>query len=384
MFVHTTHLPQLLKVEHYTDSAVAKAEVQTLFEPGWHCVGVLAELPQVGSYLTHELLGRPIIVWRTEDGVHTFLNVCTHRFSTLTDRPQGCSPGRLKCQYHGWEYDHHGNTCKIPDAQSFRPLKKGELGLREYRTELVGEAIFMTFNDEAIDLRTYLGPTMVELLEKWFTPQHRLTLVSDMVLNCNWKIAVENILESYHIACVHSKTFSEWPTPEHSTHRFFDHSDHYIHDFTDEPRYARPEKMISGLIGRAPDYQWHHLLRYPNVVLGGADPFRYVQMIWPVTPETCRSRIITMHDTGPKNSWWAWVLHRCLYRFGRYSSRQIQMEDAAIYPSVHRGTAVADRPHGGGLISVREERIFAFQRYLLQALGEAQPDESAMIQVGSE
>ncbi len=372
MFVHDSHLPQRLQVAQYTDPDWARRERETLFEPGWHAVGALAELPNVGDYLTQEILGRPIIVWRTDDGVHTFLNVCTHRFSTLTDKPRGCFAERIKCQYHGWEYDHQGNTCKIPDAQSFRPLKKGELGLREYRTETLGQLIFMTFDDAAPELRTFLGPTYVELIERWFTPQHRLTLATTLDLDCNWKIVVENILESYHIACVHPKSFAEYPSAEHSTHRFEATYDHYIHDFTDEPRYAKPERLISRLIGRPPDYQWHHLLRYPNVVLGGADPFHYVQMIWPTSPETCRSRWITMHDTGPRDSWWAFLLHRGLYRYGRHISKQVQQEDAAIYPSVHRGTAVHDRPHGGGLISVREERIFAFQDYLLKTMNGAE------------
>lgn len=370
MFVHQTHLPQLLKVEHYSDAAWAAREQEQLFEPGWHCVGTLAEFPQVGSYRTLELLGRPLIVWNCEEGVRTFLNVCTHRFSTLTDRPSGCAAKRLKCQYHGWEYDSQGNTCKIPDAQSFRPLKKGELGLREYRTEIVGQMIFVTLSDAAPDVRTFLGSTIVDFLTQWFTPQHRITNITDRVLECNWKIVAENILESYHIACVHPSSFKDWPIPEHSTHRFFDTYDHYIHDFVDEPRYAKPEKTISWLLGRAPDYQWHHLLRYPNIVLGGADPFRYVQMIWPMGPSRCRSRWITMHDSGPLDSWWAFLMHRCLYRFGRYTARQVQEEDARIYPSVHQGTVATDRPHGGGLISVREERIFAFQKYVLRAMGE--------------
>jgi choline monooxygenase len=370
MFIHDTHLPQRLAVGHYTDPDVARQEIDRLFEPAWHCVGAVAELPNPGDFLTHDILGRPVIVWNTTEGIRSYLNVCTHRFSTLTEKRQGCFAGRMKCQYHGWEYDADGNTCKIPDAQSFRPLKKGELGLRMYRTEVVGQLIFMTFNDAAADLRTWLGPTFVDLMERWFTPQHRLTLTSELDLDCNWKVVIENILESYHIACVHPKSFQDYPIPEHSTHQFFETYDHYIHDFTDEPRYANPEKWVSRFIGRAPDFQWHHLLRYPHVVLGGADPFRYLQMVWPTSPTTCRSRWITMHDSGPLGSWWAFLMHRALYRYGRYISKQVQQEDAAIYPAVHRGTAVADRPHGGGLISVREERIFAFQDYVLKHLSD--------------
>jgi choline monooxygenase len=373
MFVSETHLPQLLSVSHYTDSEFAQREQDALFRPGWHAVAVTDQLPKVGDYLTTNLLGRPLIIWRTDAGVKAFLNVCTHRFSTLTDRPQGSCPGKLKCQYHGWEYDGDGNTCKIPDAQSFRPLKKGELGLREYRTETVGQLIFVTLSSDAPSVREYLGGEMVELCERWFSPQHRLTLVSDMPLACNWKIAVENVLESYHIACVHPKSFSEYPQADHCTHAFHPTFDHYIHDFADEPRYAKPERTVAWFIGRPPDYQWHHLLRYPNVILGGAGPWHYIQMIWPTGPATSRSLWITMHDAGPRGGWWPFLMHRALYRYGRVVARQVQQEDAIIYPSVHRGTAAPDRPHGGGLISAREERIFAFQEAVLRGTGEPLP-----------
>lgn len=373
MFVTETHLPQLLSVSHYTDPQFYERELEALFRPGWHAVAVLEQLPNVGDYLTAELYGRPLIVWHTANGLKTFLNVCTHRFSTLTDQSHGSCPGRLKCQYHGWEYDGDGNTCKIPDAQSFRPLKKGELGLREYRTETVGQVVFVTLSDTSPPVRDYLGPEIVELFEHWFTPQHRLTLVSPMELSCNWKIALENILESYHIACVHPKSFSEYPQAEHCTHEFHPTYDHYVHDFTDEPRYAKSERTIAKLIGRPPDYQWHHVLRYPNLIVGGAGPWHYVQMVHPTSPTTCRSLWITMHDSGPRASWWAFLLHRVLYRYGRHVALQVQREDAVVYPSVHRGTAAPDRPHGGGLISAREERIFAFQELVLRATGEPLP-----------
>lgn len=368
MFQHSNHLPQRLQPDHYDSPEQHARELTACFEPAWHCVGVLEQLPRVGDFLTLQILDRPLIVWRTApDQVKTFLNVCTHRFSTLNDRPCGHAAERLKCQYHGWEYDQDGNTCKIPDAQSFRPLKKGELGLREYRTEQVGQLIFVTFNAQAVDLRTFLGAELVELCERWFTPQHRLTIVNDRELACNWKIVVENVLESYHIACVHPKSFADYPPPEHCHHDFHPTYDHYTHDFTDEPRYAKPERIVARLIGREPDYCWHHLLRYPHVIVGGAGPWHYVQMIWPTSPTTCFSRWITMHDSGPRDRWWSFLLHRGLYRYGRRMARQVQDEDAAIYPKVQQGTSVTDRPHSGGLISVREERIFAFQDYILES-----------------
>lgn len=373
MFVSQTHLPQLLAEAHYVDRAFHEREIDALFMPGWHCVGVADQFPREGDYRTTELFGRPLLCWRVENRFRVFLNVCAHRFCTLTDRPCGRAAGHIKCQYHGWEYDETGNTCRIPDAQSFRPLKKGELGLKEYRTETVGQLIFMTFSDAAPSLAEFLGPELMEICQTWFSPDHRITLVNDLALRCNWKIAIENVLESYHIACVHPQTFTQFPDQARCTHDFHATYDHYIDDYRNHPSSARGERFIQALIGAPTEYRWHHILRYPNVVLGGATPWHYIQMIWPVAPDASRSLTFLMHYSGPKGSAWAFLLHRALKRLGAAFSRRVQQEDADIYPSVHRGTVAPDRPYGGGLISAREERIFAFQEYLLRSTGSPLP-----------
>jgi phenylpropionate dioxygenase-like ring-hydroxylating dioxygenase large terminal subunit len=376
MFLSQTHLPQLLDNQHYTSPEFLEQEIERLFLPGWHGIGLTAQFPKDGDFRTNELFGRPLITWRMDGQLRTFLNVCSHRFSTLTDKPCGNAPQRLKCQYHGWEYDHSGNTCKIPDAQSFRPLKKGELGLREYRTETVGQLVFVTFNEQAPPLREFLGPELTALCEKWFTPHHRLTLVTDLVLDCNWKITVENILEAYHIECVHPHSFKHYPEAAHCRHEFHATWDHYIHDFSEEPG-ALTDKLVCGITREPTDYCWHHILRYPNVVFGGSGPYRYLQMIWPLSATSCRSLWLTMHNPGVPGKWKTFFMHRLLYRYGRYISRRVQREDALIYPSVHRGTAAPDRPHGGGLVSAREERIFTFQEYVLRGTGQPVPVRTA-------
>jgi phenylpropionate dioxygenase-like ring-hydroxylating dioxygenase large terminal subunit len=129
VFVNSTHLPQRLRAEDYTSEEVHQRELTDLFLPCWHFVGTLAEIPHVGDFCTREILGRSLIIWHTAEGIRVYLNVCAHRFCQLTNQPAGRAVKMIKCQYHGWEYDSTGNTCRIPDAQSFRPLAKGELGL---------------------------------------------------------------------------------------------------------------------------------------------------------------------------------------------------------------------------------------------------------------
>src|SRR5688572_8444021 len=127
MFIHETHLPQVLTPEEYTSEDHLDKEMGAMFHDSWQFVGTLTDIPNDGDYFTFDLFGKPLIVWNQGGEIHAFLNVCPHRFSMLTHHKCGHSKERLTCQYHGWEFDETGNTRKIPDARSFKPMKQGEL-----------------------------------------------------------------------------------------------------------------------------------------------------------------------------------------------------------------------------------------------------------------
>src|SRR5690606_5996160 len=137
--------------------------------------------------------------------VHTFLNVCSHRNSMLSGKPCGHMGSSLRCQYHGWEYDKTGNTRKIPDAKSFKPMEQGMLGLDKYRTETFGPLVWVTVDPDAPPLREWLGADLCQIVEKWFTPHHVPVMPVDENHEANWKVIAENVLEGYHVAEVHPK-----------------------------------------------------------------------------------------------------------------------------------------------------------------------------------
>ena len=155
MFISQEHHPQVLGRDCYHNREQFDKEIARLFLPAWHCVGLMSELPRDGSYLLRELFGRSVIIWRKNDRLHAFLNVCSHRYSELTAKPCGHAE-RLKCQYHGWQYDTDGSICHIPDAKTFRPLKPGMLGLTPYHAERCGQLIFVSLDDNPPSLREFL------------------------------------------------------------------------------------------------------------------------------------------------------------------------------------------------------------------------------------
>src|SRR5918995_701064 len=79
-----------------------------------------SELANPGDFLTFDLLETPILLRNFDGELRALLNVCPHRHSKLTEKPRG-NTEKLRCQYHGWEYNAEGGTGKIPDAKAFRP-----------------------------------------------------------------------------------------------------------------------------------------------------------------------------------------------------------------------------------------------------------------------
>jgi phenylpropionate dioxygenase-like ring-hydroxylating dioxygenase large terminal subunit len=365
MFVHSTHLPQRFTPERYSSPEVFDIEREELFSRSWHCIGTLADLPREGDYFTFKLLDHPLICWRTSGDLHTYLNVCCHRFCQLTGRRSGHFGDRIRCQYHGWEYDSTGRPRKIPDAPSFRPLVKNQLALRQYRTETVGQLIFVSLAEDGPSLREFLGDRYFELCAEWFSASRRYTGTFDHGTDCNWKILVENVLESYHISTLHSHTLGMYPGAESCRHRFYDDGDECVMYYRQSAARMFKEWAISTLAGVKPDYKWHHLIRYPNLIIANSSLVTYVQCVIPVGVGRCLNLFRAFHDSGARGVVRRGLADLLLRVGGRSFVRRVLQEDAAIYPQVQAGASAAELP-GDGLISAREERIFAFQEYVLE------------------
>ena len=66
-----------------------------------------------------QLFGRPLVIFRTEEGVHALLDRCPHRHVALSDgRMLG---NRLQCRYHGWEFEGSGACAKVSGSVAEPP-----------------------------------------------------------------------------------------------------------------------------------------------------------------------------------------------------------------------------------------------------------------------
>lgn len=184
-----------------------KEESERVFARTWNFVGFTFDLANCNDYITVEVAGKPIVVQNFGGKLEAFLNVCSHRFCEIRCDQKG--NGSLRCPYHGWTYDSEGIPVGIPSRPRFDGMTEeviASLALRKYRVEACGSLVFVNLDSHALSLRQFLGEAW-ERIENISSGFGELIDRNELDMECNWKIAIENTLESYHVTFIHSKTF---------------------------------------------------------------------------------------------------------------------------------------------------------------------------------
>jgi phenylpropionate dioxygenase-like ring-hydroxylating dioxygenase large terminal subunit len=365
MFVSETHLPQLLPPEAYYDRAWHERELDRVLRPAWWAVALAEELPRDGDFVTFDHVDGPVLLRRSGGGIHGYRNVCAHRLAKLTGKARGhCDV--LRCEYHGWEYGESGATQKIPDAPSFRPLEKGQLGLGTLRVETVGAIVFLTFDPAAPPVREWLGDDAARIEDR-FDAATRMVWRADYDLPFNWKLLVENNLESYHVGTVHAATLGAYPAEQACVHEISIGRSRF--EAPGDPTWwGNAKRLLARSIGRPADGGYVHSHIHPSFMWVETDLGVGCQSVVPTGPASCRVSFRSLAWQSRRPRPLADACARSMVRSSLRVWQRIIAEDVAILPQVQAGVESPRHP-GPGLISRREERITHFQSWLLERMG---------------
>ena len=210
----------------YDDPALFEFERDNVLGKTWAGLAFSSEIPKKGFAKPVEFMGLPLAIMRNRDGeVKVFHNICSHRGMILL-REETEVEGMIRCPYHSWTYDLNGNLKGTPHiggvgkhkAEGFVCEKHG---LKEVRSHTWMGLIFINLSGEADDFADFITP----LIERWegFTGKGGFDKVrvansgSDMQLTvkANWKLAVENYCEAYHLPWVHPALNTYSPLDQH-------------------------------------------------------------------------------------------------------------------------------------------------------------------------
>jgi choline monooxygenase len=266
--------------ECYTSPEYLMIEREKVFKDKWTVIGVGSTVPNVGDAKPYNLLGIPLIILRDKDKkIRVFHNVCSHRGFKLLNEP--CSlKNVLRCQYHSWVYDFDGKLIATPhigglNIHEAEKFDKSKSNLKEVRTTIWMDIVFVNINSNELEFDEYIKPLEDRWL-KFISKEDQNLLVHSkdqgyfsLDVKSNWKFAIENYCESYHL-----------PTTHPGLNKVSNISDHYHiqglpNRFAGQgsDKYSRPVKE-NRIFNNFPNWpknltkKAEYIALFPNVMIG--------------------------------------------------------------------------------------------------------------------
>lgn len=283
--------------ENYVNDSSFQLDRDRVLATGWACIGFIDQLPEPNYVCPIDFMGLPLLLTREKnEDYKVFHNVCSHRGLKLVDVP-GTNNGAVKCPYHSWTYGLDGELKATPNIggygiHSHCDFDNSANGLREVRSAIWLGAIFVNLSGDAADFENYTSSIM-QSWGKLLTPdsldKFRLSeneSIVTLTVKSNWKLAVENYLESYHLPSVHPELNKVSPLDKHYYLEMFDNG-----AGQGSLNYTRLQMNNLSLpaIAEWPEDQINHAeypVLYPNTFLGIHADQLFIQYLQPIDQHT--------------------------------------------------------------------------------------------------
>ncbi len=212
--INTDELDGLVSMERgeidrriFADEGIFEQEMELIFGRAWQFLCHESQIPKPGDFFETPVGRDNVLTVRQRDGsIKALLNTCPHRGNAVCRAEEGNTKAFM-CTYHGWTFDLAGNLVGVPDLDRFY---KGGLDKSKHGMVAVPQMtnykgfIFCTMDDEAPTLEDYLGPTgrmSIDLLA--LQNVEIVPGIQKFVIDCNWKFAVDNVVDWYHAQITH-------------------------------------------------------------------------------------------------------------------------------------------------------------------------------------
>lgn len=339
-----------LPASWYTDPRMLELEKERIFSQTWQPVGRVDLVRRPGDYFVCEVVGQPLVVTRgLDERLRAYYNVCPHRAGPVA-LGQG-NRKSLQCKYHGWTYNLEGRLMNAPEFEGVKDWRKEDVCLTSVQVETWGPWVFVNLDPNAAPLDEMYGPIEGEIRRKgWDLSQMSLIERRDYMVDCNWKVYVDNYLEGYHLPIAHPGLFRELDYDQYRVETFRYYSSQYapIRPVKDgeirDRRYIRTEDEAEAL------YYWI----FPNVMLNVYLDNTSINIILPINHEktlTIFEWYFEQPGTGE-----GWESMQSIIQF----SDQIQREDIEICENVQKGLK-SNAYHQGRFSVKRENGVHHFQ-----------------------
>jgi len=185
----------------YTSDEFYQREVKQLFLRMWNFAGREDEIPEPGDYLVFDICNESVILIRGKDQViRAFANTCRHRGAQLLHGSGNCRS--IVCPYHSWVYGLDGKLERMRGMEDTLEFDPAEYGLILLKIDTWAGFIFISFSEECGELNEFLGDLPEQFASYKFSDVVCVRR-KEYIVNCNWKLYLENAMEDYHTPTVH-------------------------------------------------------------------------------------------------------------------------------------------------------------------------------------
>ncbi len=157
----------------------------------WHVIALSSEL-RTGSSLKRSLYGRPLLIWRDDQGqLHALDDCCAHQLAPID--VQDYRQNRVVCSYHGWQFDQCGSVTHVPsDPAASQRLK---CSIPNYQVCESTGFVWILPDPEGV---SRLPPVELTEFEAWPVTFKKYDFAT------NEELLIDNFMDPTHTGVVHA------------------------------------------------------------------------------------------------------------------------------------------------------------------------------------
>jgi choline monooxygenase len=258
----------------------------------------------------------------------------------------------LQCKYHGWTFDLQGKLLRAPEFEGVKNWSPSDACLMPVRVAAWGPWVFVNLDPDAAPMDATWGPIHREISAAGFNiDTMKFIERRDYVIQCNWKVYVDNYLEGYHLPIAHPDLFHEIDYDQYrvDTYRYYSKQYAPIRDVkageVRDRRYVRSGEGEEDAL-----YYWI----FPNVMLNVYLDNTSINIILPIDHQTTLTIFEWYFEHPGTGAGWGSMQDIIAF------SDQIQQEDIELCEGVQKG--LNSRAYDRGRFSaLRENGVHHFQ-----------------------
>jgi phenylpropionate dioxygenase-like ring-hydroxylating dioxygenase large terminal subunit len=365
-----TPIARALPAWTYNHPEMQRLEIERILKPSWQIVGHVNTIPNPGDFMTFDLGPESVVAVRnSRREIQAFHNVCRHRAARLLDGAGHC-PGAITCPYHGWSYKLSGELQGMTMRDTFPPLDRAQFGLKPIRTEIAFGFVFVALAGDPPPLKSIWGEFLEDFAPYRFEEMVPLTPFYREEWAVDWKVAMDNYLESYHVPIGHPG-LARMFTPDYDDARTLGTgvargASHMREQPSSKWSERLYQKFVGPVVTHLPEQlrrRWSFYSMLPNL---GIDVFPDQMDFFQVLPDGPGRCIIRGGTFGLPDERREMRIVR--YLNGRIN-RQVQREDDFLCQRVQRG--LSSSSYEPGPLSRLESCMWAFQELVRERIPEA-------------